>query len=342
MTSKTKLIKHVSPNELRNLVRKEKDKHVFQRLLFISHLYKGVAVEKASKDLCVSKQTGYDWLKLWNEHGYEGLPPRFSERGRPPKLTEKQKGQLKEKLKSKSNWLTHEVRALIKKDFGITYSPVQVSRILRSFKMHYAKPYPHDYRRPKDAREQLEDAIAKIPKTEKVKCVFGFMDEASPQTTDNKQRFWSFDKPEIVKNTSKYRANTFGFYPINGKKVVEFMERSTSKYVCEFLRLIRERNPVGFIVIFIDNARSHHAKATKDFAKSLGIHLVFIPPYSPDLNPIEKIWKSIRKRISQVTFIKSEWSFKETIRTTFHRLAKRSSFMEGWLKIFQPQMSNLL
>jgi hypothetical protein len=46
------------------------------------------------------------------------------------------------------------------------------------------------------------------------------------------RRFWSFGKPQIVKNTSRYRANTFGFYPINGKEVVEFMEHSTAEYEC--------------------------------------------------------------------------------------------------------------
>ncbi len=156
-----------------------------------------------------------------------------------------------------------------------------------------------------------------------------------------KQRFWSFDKPRIIKNTTKYRANTFGFYPINGCEVVEFMERSTSKHVCEFLRVIRTKNPAGHVIIFLDNARAHIAQRTKAFAELMGISLVFIPPYSPDLNPIEQIWKSVRRIISRV-FVKSEWAFKETIRTTFHRLAKKPSFMENWLNIFQPVLSNLL
>jgi len=119
------------------------------------------------------------------------------------------------------------------------------------------------------------------------------------------------------------------------------MERSTSEYVCAFLRLIRERNPVGHILLILDNARAHIAGKTKRLAKSLNITLVFLPPYSPDLNPIEQIWKSIRRRVSQV-FVRSEWALKETIRTIFHLLAKKPSFMEGWLKIFKLRLSNLL
>ena len=41
--------------------------------------------------------------------------------------------------------------------------------------------------------------------------IIGFFDETAPQTTANTVRLWSFRKPEIIKDTSKYRANTFGF-----------------------------------------------------------------------------------------------------------------------------------
>ncbi len=64
------------------------------------------------------------------------------------------------------------------------------------------------------------------------------------------------------------------------------------------------------------------------------IKVEHMPPYSPDLNPIEQIWRCIRRKISQI-FVKSEYSFLETIRTTFYRLAKKTSFMDNWLKKIQ-------
>lgn len=48
-------------------------------------------------------------------------------------------------------------------------------------------------------------------------------------------------------------------------------------------------NPDGDIVIILDNFRSHHANRTREFAEANRIQLVFLPPYSPDLNPIEFI-----------------------------------------------------
>lgn len=332
------VIKHITKDELKNLVRKEKrNSHVHERLLFIHQLYLGDNVEEACERMCLSVQTGYNWLDQWNSKGYEGLVPEFGG-GRPPSLSKNQREKLKRKLKEQGNWLTSQARAFIKREFDITYSLRHVARILRGFGMHYAKPYPKDYRCPVNAEEILAQSIEEAMNSAPSDSIIGFMDESSPQTTDNKQRFWSFGKPRILRNTTKHRANTFGFYPINGKEVVEFMERSTSKHVCEFLQKIRSKNPVKHIILFVDNFQSHISKMTRSCAESLGITLVFLPPYSPHLNPIESIWKSVRRRISQA-FISSEWSLKETIRTTFHRLAKKDSFMGGWLDMFMPHFS---
>ena len=86
----------------------------------------------------VTKAAGYSWLKRWNSSGYEGLTPEFGG-GRPSKLTEDQKEELKE-IKERDSWTTKEVQELIEEEFGVSYSSWQVRRILKSF-VKYAKPY---------------------------------------------------------------------------------------------------------------------------------------------------------------------------------------------------------
>ena len=324
--AKWKLIKHISSEELKHLIKKEKDKHIHERLLFINQLYLNASVPEACERMCITEQTGYNWLEAWNEKGYEGLKPEFGG-GKPPKLTDNQTQQLKDKLKS-GNWITQGVRALIRKEFNVLYSLRHVGRILRGFGMNY--------------EELLMQSIVESVKGLPENTVIGFVDEASPQTTDNRQRVWSFGKPIKTRNTTKYRANTFGFYPINGTEALEFYENSKTASVCEFLHRIKDKNPGRHALVIWDNAPQHKAAWTRKFAESLGITLVLLPKYSPDLDPIEFIWKSVRRRVSQIEFIRSEWSFKESIRTAFHRLAKGKSFMAGWLEKFQPYFSNLL
>lgn len=52
------------------------------------------------------------------------------------------------------------------------------------------------------------------------------------------------------------------------------------------------------IVIILDNSRLHREKDTVNYALANDIELVYLPPYSPDLNPIKFIWKSVKRVIS--------------------------------------------
>lgn len=199
---------------------------------------------------------------------------------------------------------------------------------MRKMGLNYAKPFQHDYRRPADAEDQLK----KLPELMD-ECIIGFFDEASPQTTANTVRRWSFGQPEIWKNTTKLKSNTFGFYALNGVSVVDFLPHSKKEDICCFLRTIRNANPVGRIILILDNFRSHRANATMVQAARLDIDLVFLPPYSPDLNPIEYIWKSVKRVISD-KFVKSLEDMRMIISRSFLDCSSRLSFARSWITKF--------
>ena len=151
-----KVEKWISGEELKKRIKaKEKDVKVLNRLHFMNYLYSGCSVLEASEKLGITKVTGYNWLERWNEDGYEGLIPRFAG-GRPSKLTDQEKSQLKETLKERNDWTTKEIRKLIYEEFGVEYSLKQVGIILRNMGLKFGKPYPKDYRRPPDAEKQLK------------------------------------------------------------------------------------------------------------------------------------------------------------------------------------------
>jgi len=68
---------------------------------------------------------------------------------------------------------------------------------------------------------------------------------------------------------------------------------------------------------------------------------VFLPPYSPDLNPIEFIWKSLRKEILK-EFIESVTQLKNLIKNEYMKLAKSKSFANNWMKIFDEQIKSVM
>lgn len=140
-----------------------------------------------------------------------------------------------------------------------------------------------------------------------------------------------------MKNTTPLKANTFGFYAIKGPSTIDFKEHSRKEDITEFLKLIRAINPYGRIMIILDNFRSHHSKLATKTAKKLKIDLVFLPPYSPDLNPIEFIWKSIKRELSTL-FLETLEQMRETIEKYFRKFAKSNSYANKWIKKFLNQV----
>ena len=119
---------------------------------------------------------------------------------------------------------------------------------------------------------------------------------------------------------------------LNGKDVAMISNSSKAKDFIDFLRCIRRENE-GKIAVIVDNARIHKAKFTIEEAKKLNIVLVFLPPYSPDLNPIEFSWKDLKRELARFL------SFDEVERNSIsiaERLMKerKHSYTRSWIKKF--------
>ena len=115
--------------------------------------------------------------------------------------------------------------------------------------------------------------------------------------------------------------------------MIDFKEHSKKEDVCEFLGQIKDDNTGKRIIIVLDNFRSHRAKATLEFAAKNKIDLVFLSPYSPDLNLIEYIWKNIKRIISR-EFIRDVEHMRSLIRKGFTHFSSKISFAKAWIETF--------
>jgi transposase len=145
----------------------------------------------------------------------------------------------------------------------------------------------------------------------------------------------------MIKNTDYIKANTFAFYSINGSNVIDFMESSKAENVCEFLVKIVEQNSGKRIILVLDNSRSYHADKTVKKARELKITHVFLPPHSPDLNPVEFVWKTIKREVS-VKFIQSKEHLRNIIKNEFMRVEKSLSFARKWMETFNQQIKSVI
>ena len=320
----------------------ETDARIKPRLIFLNAIANcGISYDLASKICGLNLSTGYVWIRKWNAEGYEGLKDKDTRTGRPPKLDKDDMTKLKEILKTRDYWTTNEVRKVIKDQFNVDLAISQVIKILRDkLDMLFSKPYPIDYRKPENAEEILENQLdlvftylrEKGIKEEEI--AIGFIDEARPQNTANTVKVWSFEKVRSIKNTTKFEANTIGFYAIKGNRVAKFLEDSTASSIAGFLKDIRNSNKeYRAIVVISDRFSSHRSDLVRKKAKELGIYLVYLPPYSPDLNPEQFIWKSI-KRVLSLSFPSNLEEMKQIITKSWYEFAGSLSYAKYWIERF--------
>jgi putative transposase len=145
----------------------------------------------------------------------------------------------------------------------------------------------------------------------------------------------------MMKNTDYIKANAFAFYSLNGNNIIEFKDSSKAESVCEFLEKIVEENKGKIIVLVLDNSKTHQAAKTVTKAKELKMKLVFLPPYSPDLNPVEFIWKTIKREVS-VRFIQSKEQLRNIIKNEFTRVENSLSFAKKWIETFNQQIKSVI
>lgn len=147
-----------------------------------------------------------------------------------------------------------------------------------------------------EIREQYQKIISSIPKENLV-----YIDESGIEMSICKDKGWSAKgTPVKAQKSGKYyqRMNILAGY-VNCKPIAPmvFNGSCNTKLFEAWVEqvLIKELKPGQFVVM--DNAAFHKSKKTQALIESVGCKVIFLPPYSPDLNPIEKFWANMKRWI---------------------------------------------
>ena len=138
----------------------------------------------------------------------------------------------------------------------------------------------------------------------------------------------------LVKTFSgRQRYNVLGAINFTTKKVHTVTNNTyiTATEICQMLRLVASEYPGKKIHIVLDNARYQKCDIVSLLAKELSIDLVFLPPYSPNLNLIERLWKFTKGKL-RIKYYGNFVTFKQTI----------DDIIDGADNIFKEQISNLI
>jgi len=163
-----------------------------------------------------------------------------------------------------------------------------------------------------------------------------FGDEASFGRISEPANCWSPPKtrPSVPKQQIREYKPVYGAVsPDDGASFFVVLEKSNTENMSKFLKLLSEKFPDDLILLCIDNASYHKSK---DLVVPKNIERFYLPPRTPEMNPIELIWREIRKRgfknnafdsiaavISKFYEVVSDLSFESIRSITFWNWIKR-------------------
>jgi transposase len=161
-----------------------------------------------------------------------------------------------------------------------------------------------------------------------------FEDECHFKLTLTLIRAWFLagSHPEIKSPVERFKVSIFGAMGRNGQLITLENENFNAETFRLFLEKLLLEVDIGRkkdgckkkILLVLDNAKYHHAKILQPWLKEVSkvLELFFLPPYSPDLNPIEMLWKKTRRNVTHNRFFDSLQSLCYDLKLYWGQFAK--------------------
>ncbi len=133
---------------------------------------------------------------------------------------------------------------------------------------------------------------------------------------------WSFVRVFVKTSSGRQRFNVLGALNATTKECITIANDTyiTSIQVCELLKNIA-KNAVIPVTLVLDNARYQRCSLVMDLAKKLDIELLFLPPYSPNLNLIERLWRLVKKECLYSKYYENFALFRQAIQTFLNTMS---------------------
>jgi len=131
-----------------------------------------------------------------------------------------------------------------------------------------------------------------------------FGDETSIELNRRLQKIWwvKGERPEIPVDSGRKPLNLIGTIDVSNDTgfFAEIKKLDAVPFLGFLKGLLKNNHVPGKIYLVLDNARAHHAKKLRDFLRKNKdrLELVYLSPYSPDFNPIEILWRELKKDIN--------------------------------------------
>lgn len=266
-----------------------------------------------------------DSIRRHIEEYFESEKLTIDSGGSESKLNKKQTEQLIAHLIEQTYHHQKDIIAYIQLTWSINYTVSGMNKWLHKNGFSYKKPKGLPYKA--DTQQQAEF----IKKYEQLKETIAadesiyFIDAVHPTQATKITSGWiktGTDKP--IKTTgSRTRVNIVGAIQLGrlSEAVTSQFEKVNGESMVIFLETIRWKSTnTGTIHLILDGAGYHKAQILKDKARELDIKLYYLPPYSPNLNPIERLWKVMNEKVRNNHCFHSAKEFRQKINHFFDNI----------------------
>jgi transposase len=278
-----------------------------ERVNAIRLLRQGYTKAEVADILDVAESSVYEWQSKFREGGLAALSTKIAS-GRKRMLTDKQLLQLYTWLRGNPRqvqfdfglWTRKIAGELIRREFGIDYTPQNVGKILKMLGFSPQRPVYRALERDPEKRriwmEKTFPAIQKRAAREGAKIFFA--DEAASRTDHHGGTTWApVGQTPVVEHVGKReRIGMVSAISMRGDMhwMVHEESMNSALFTAYLGYLIQDIE--GKIFLIADRAKYHTSKETARWLKEHEnrIELFFLPSYSPDLNPDEWVWKNVK------------------------------------------------
>jgi transposase len=261
----------------------------------------GWKLKKVSEALLTDDETLRSYIGKYSNGDIESLI-ETNYKGGHCFLSKEQIQLLREELESDIYLTTAAVAEFVESTFNVKYSCSGMCKLLHSIGYEYKKPTlvpgNPDLEAQELFAEQYEDFMLKKPNDVEVL----FVDAVHPQHNSMAAYGWikRGHKREVKTNSGRDRINLHG--AMNAETLeVTLIESDTvnADSSLQLFEMINNKYPTApEILLILDNARYHYSNYLREeLLKYPRIKLVFLPPYSPNLNLIERLWKFFKKKV---------------------------------------------
>ena len=287
-------------NKIKQLHRNCKQRRHADKLKAILMLDDGFSCVEVGKILLLDDDTIRKYRNIYLNQGAASLLSD-NNKGRKSFLTADQLAVLEKHIVENTYMDSKGIVAWIEKQFNTYYSATGINALLKRLDFVYKKPVLTPCKANLEKQEEFVVQYKELKENLTQEDQIYFMDGVHPQHNTIASYGWikRGQTKHLKTNNGRKRTNINGALNLQTKELLYVEdERINSQTMIALLELILEKQKKGKIYIVLDNARYYHSLIVKEFLKEHPrIMLKFMPPYSPNLNIIERLWKILKKKV---------------------------------------------